>query len=99
MKHVPVSERRLPLVTFDEDFEDQINEFIAKLSNVLRYTLEDAAWTDLMASKEAERDTVDLIDGRLFRVVIQAMCDNTLKTALPLGGYLGISLISYCVMF
>ncbi|TVY52513.1 putative helicase [Lachnellula cervina] len=97
LKHVPVSERRLPLVTFDEDFEDQINEFIAKLSNVLRYTLEDAAWTDLMASKEAERDTVDLIDGRLFRVVIQAMCDNTLKTALPLAARKDWSVLSTLV--
>jgi ATP-dependent RNA helicase DDX60 len=85
-------------VRFDDDFEEQIDEFIAKLSDILRYAMEDAKWTDLLTSKEAQRDAVDLIDGRLFRVVIQAMCDNSLKDALPLAARNDWSYLSHLVM-
>jgi hypothetical protein len=85
LRHVPLSERRFPLITFDEDFDQQIDEFIAELSDVLRRVAEDSKWTGLMAAKKAQQDAVDVIDGRLFRAVIQAMCDNTLQDALPLA--------------
>lgn len=98
LKHVPISERRLPLVTFDEDFEEQIDEFIAKISDINRYAIEDAKWAKLMATKEAQRNAIDLIDGRLFRVVIQAMCDNTLKGTLPPAARKDWSLLSQLVM-
>jgi hypothetical protein len=85
LRHVPLSERRFPLITFDEDFDQQIDKFIAELSDVLRCVAEDSKWTGLMAAKNTQQDAVDVIDGRLFRAVIQAMCDNTLQDALPLA--------------
>lgn len=98
LKHLPLSERRFPLITFDEDFDQQIDEFIAKLSDVLRYAVESSTWIDLVAAKEARQDAVDFIDGRLFRVVIQAMCDNTLQDALPLAARKDWSALSKLVM-
>ncbi|TVY82683.1 putative helicase [Lachnellula suecica] len=98
LKHVSVSERRLPLITFDEDFEEEIDDFIAKISDVLRCTVDDARWGKLMATKDVQRDAVDAIDGRLFRVIIQAMCDNTLQDALPLAARKDWSVLSGLVM-
>lgn len=83
LKYIPLSERRFPLVSFDEDFEEQIDEFIATLSNTICHTMEDTKWVNFITTRGIKRDAVDFIDGRLFRVVLQAMCDGTLQTGLP----------------
>lgn len=83
IKHVPLSQRRLPLITFDEDFEEQIDDFLSAMSEVARNAVDDEKWNELMASEEFDCDSIDLIDGRLFRVVIQAMCDDSLHGVVP----------------
>jgi hypothetical protein len=83
LKHITLSQRRLPLVTYDEDFEEVINEFLSNFSRVAKDVLEDQRWKDVMASDEIECDVVDLIDGRLFRVIVQVMCDRSFNGVIP----------------
>lgn len=82
-KHVPLSQRRLPLVVFDSDYEIGINDFLTEFSQISRRVIEDSKWTDAMEEEEIESDTVDLVDGRLLRVIIKSMCDNSFNGVLP----------------
>lgn len=82
-KNIPLSHRRLPLVSFDSEFDDIIDEFLAKFSDISRHFLEDPKWRETMEGQEADCDTMDMADGRLFRVVIQAMSDNSLRDTIP----------------
>ncbi|CZS88239.1 related to SKI2-antiviral protein and putative helicase [Rhynchosporium graminicola] len=83
IKNIPLSQRRLPLITFDEDFEEEVDEYITRISNIFKFAVENPKWNELMDEEEIETDAIDLIDGRLFRVVIQAMCDTSFDRALP----------------
>ena len=82
-KHVPLSQRRLPLVSFDTDFEETIDKFLEDLSNISRYIMEDPKWIAAMENREVEYDSMDLVDGRLFRVVMQAMRDGSFHSLIP----------------
>ena len=75
----------MPLVTFNDDFENLIEEFLAILSGVSRSVLKDQRWSALVESQALERDTMDFVDGRMFRAVIQALCDNTIEGTIPLA--------------
>jgi hypothetical protein len=83
LKHLPLSQRRLPLTTFDEEFEETIDDFLASISKVFRNVICNKKWNDLMEAEEVETDAVDLIDGRLFRVVLQALSDDSLHGTIP----------------
>jgi hypothetical protein len=83
IKHIPLTQRRLPLITFNDEFEEHIDMFLATVSEVCRYAVENEKWNELMASEEFDCDPIDLIDGRLFRAVIQAMCENSLRGIVP----------------
>lgn len=83
IKHIPLSKRRLPLITFDADFEEQIDSFLASTSEVFRSAVDSEKWNELMASEEFDCDSIDLVDGRLFRAVMQAMCENSLHGVVP----------------
>lgn len=83
LKNVPISDRRLPLIRFNEEFEEKIEEFIEEISNIFRQTIDRTEWTERMAEREAEGDTTDLVDGRVFRAVIQAMCNKPIEDDLP----------------
>jgi hypothetical protein len=83
IKHTRLAQRRLPLVTFDADFEEQIDLFLAAVSEIVRNAVDNNKWNELMASEEFDCDSIDLVDGRLFRAVIQALCDNSLHGVIP----------------
>jgi hypothetical protein len=83
MKHIPLAQRRLPFVTFDADFEEQIDLFLAAISEVARHAVDNESWNELMASEEFDCDSIDFVDGRLFRAVVQAMCNNSLHGVVP----------------
>jgi hypothetical protein len=83
LEHMSISQRRLPLVTFDNDFEKQINEFLANISMLIRCAIDSPKWNSLMEHEDVDVGAVDIIDGRLFRAVIQAMCDGSLKGVIP----------------
>ena len=82
LKHVALSDRRLPLVKFDVDFEKQIGTFLATISNVFRRTVESKGWTKFAAERKLDNNTIDIIDGRVLRAVIQAMRENKIDSAL-----------------
>lgn len=77
LNHLSLSQRSLPLVTFDDKFEDQVKAFLTLISDIV--------WRTITAEKDSTlfQDPIDIIDGRLFRVVIQAMCDGSLDGQLP----------------
>jgi hypothetical protein len=83
IKHIPLSQRRLPLITFDADFEEQVDLFLAAVSDVLRNAVDSEKWNELMAKEEFDCDSIDLVDGRLFRATMQAMCENSLHGVVP----------------
>jgi ATP-dependent RNA helicase DDX60 len=83
IKHIPLSQRRLPLITFDQDFEEQIESFMEAFSEVCRNTVEDKRWNELMSNEEFDCDSIDLVDGRLFRATMQSMCDNSFHGVVP----------------
>jgi hypothetical protein len=82
-KHILLSQRRLPLISFDSEFEGIIDKFLVNFSEISRNVLEDPKWSEAMESQEADCDIMDLVDGRLFRAVIQGMCDKSLSGGIP----------------
>lgn len=83
LKFLPLSERRFPMITFDTDFEEKIEDFINQFSSIVRCAVENPQWATIMETEEVEADGIDIIDGRLFRIIIQAMCDGSIKQAVP----------------
>ncbi|KAG9228916.1 hypothetical protein BJ875DRAFT_524841, partial [Amylocarpus encephaloides] len=83
LKHVPLSARRLPVVTFDKDFEHEIDGFLSDLSSIFQNTLASEEWKDFALERKLEIDIADLIDGRVFRAVIRVMCESTIEEQLP----------------
>jgi len=98
LKHIPLSQRRLPLITFDEDFEGEVDSFLTRLSDIFRSAIVDPKWQALMEDEEFESDAIDLIDGRLLRVIMQAMCDNSLNGVIPRASQPDWALLSGIVM-
>jgi hypothetical protein len=82
-RNVPLSKRRLPLIRFDDDFQKTINNFLARFSFIARSVMDDPKWSTIMDTNEIESDTIDLVDGRLFRATIQSLCDESFNGILP----------------
>lgn len=83
LTHLSLSQRRLPLITFDEKFDLQIEEFLANFADAARHLLEDHRSAAFFEADEISSGFIDIVDGRLFRAVIQAMCDNTFNRVVP----------------
>jgi hypothetical protein len=77
LKNVPISQRRLPLIKFDLEFEETIDEFFTNFSDISRNVMEHSKWVETMEKQATECDNMDLVDGRLFRAVLQAVDNNT----------------------
>lgn len=78
LNQIPLSKRRFPSVEFDNDFEEEITSFLSLFADVAQVILNNPTWSKFVETHEITRDSHDLVDGRLFRVVIQAMCDESL---------------------
>ncbi|TAQ87818.1 hypothetical protein B7494_g3841 [Chlorociboria aeruginascens] len=83
LSHVSLSERRLSTITFDDEFEEQVVEFLENFAKISEGIVQESKWDNLLEKNLVERNTIDIVDGRVFRVVIQAMCDDTLKDIIP----------------
>lgn len=84
LEQVSLPQRRLPLITFDEKFEEEIDEFLAKFSEAARSIIDSIQWRELLQSRDyegEEADTIDLVDGRLFRATLQAFADGKLTAS------------------
>ncbi|KAG0652619.1 putative helicase [Hyphodiscus hymeniophilus] len=86
-RFIPLAQRRLPLISFDADFEEVVDKFLTRFSSIAIQVLEDPKWNEAIDEVEqdrddmvAERDTMDLVDGRLLRAVMQAMCEKRVST-------------------
>lgn len=73
LKHMPLAQRSLPLIVFDKAFEDQSNTFLSTVAGISSQLLEEY---ELLGS------SIDVVDGRLFRVLLQAMCDGSVEKQL-----------------
>jgi hypothetical protein len=116
IKHLSLSQRRLPLIKFerdldrsssrgddsesesdsdrDGDFDRDIAEFLATFAEIAVELLADEKWADVMLMNAVKCDLADLVDGRLFRIVLQASLQGSLVSALPLDVRNDWSLVS-----
>lgn len=78
LNHIPLSKRRFPSVDFDGGFEEEVTSFLSLYADAAQAILDCPAWSTFLETNDVTRDSHDLVDGRLFRIVIQAMCDESL---------------------
>ncbi|ESZ96877.1 hypothetical protein SBOR_2742 [Sclerotinia borealis F-4128] len=78
LNQIPLSKRRFPSIDFDESFETEVTSFLSLFADTAQVILDSPTWGKFVETNDITRDSHDLIDGRLFRVVIQAMCDESL---------------------
>ncbi|KAH8807909.1 hypothetical protein F5884DRAFT_821438 [Xylogone sp. PMI_703] len=76
LRHLPLTKRSFPLITFDDSLEDRVNDCLSAFSIIARFV-----------ANEYEGSTVDLMDGRLFRATIKGLCDGSILD--PLSTVLG----------
>jgi len=81
----------------DGDFEHEIAEFLATFAETATKLLASQKWAGVMLTNTVECDLADIIDGRLFRTVLQASLEGSLVSALPPGVQKDWSLISEIV--
>ncbi|KAH8601965.1 hypothetical protein B0O99DRAFT_607849 [Bisporella sp. PMI_857] len=75
-RHAPLSQRRLPLINFNEEFESKIDIFLAEFSWIARHITEKDTWAAELESVDIDCDIIDVIDGRLFRVILQTIAES-----------------------
>ena len=69
----------------DGDFDRDIAEFLATFAEIAVESLANRKWANVMLTNAVKCDLADLIDGRLFRIVLQASLQGSLVSALPLA--------------
>jgi hypothetical protein len=77
LNRIPLSERRFPLALFDEDFENKITNFLASFARISTAVLESSEWHNLLTTNEIESNAIDIVDGRLLRMVMKSMCEES----------------------
>lgn len=77
-----LSQRRLSLVIFDEDFDTEVNDFLDVFSAIAKRIVSNLHWVQRTTDKNC---LVDLVDGRLFRATIQAILERSLDELIPDG--------------
>lgn len=83
VSRLKMSERRFPLITFEEEFEDKVSRFLGLVSEVAAKITWNASFGALMKKLGVITDLVDFIDGRAFRAVLQEMLNGSFKGAVP----------------
>ncbi|KAA8565170.1 hypothetical protein EYC84_010910 [Monilinia fructicola] len=80
LNQIPLSKRRFPSIEFDEDFETEVTSFLSLFADTAQAILDNPTWYKFIETNNIQRDSHDLVDGRLFRVIIQTMCDKSLES-------------------
>lgn len=83
LKHLRLSQRRLPVVTFEDSLEESIKQFLENFSETATAFLSSEEWTATMRANDITSDLVDMVDGRLFRAVIRSILQGTMTSTLP----------------
>ncbi|QSZ32856.1 hypothetical protein DSL72_002436 [Monilinia vaccinii-corymbosi] len=78
LNRIPLPKRRFPSINFDERFETKVTSFLSLFADTAQLILDNPAWGKFIETNNISRESHDLVDGRLFRVIIQAMCDESL---------------------
>jgi superfamily II DNA or RNA helicase len=81
--HLTLSQRRLPLVEFDEKLDDEVEKFLEQYADTATTILSDRSWVESMRDNEVDYDLVDAVDGRLFRIIIEILLKGMVKDSLP----------------
>ncbi|PQE07733.1 DEAD DEAH box helicase protein [Rutstroemia sp. NJR-2017a BVV2] len=77
LNRIPLSERRFPLALFDEDFENKITNFLASFARISTAVLESSEWHNLLTTYEIESNAIDIVDGRLLRMIMKSLCEES----------------------
>ncbi|KAI9827475.1 MAG: hypothetical protein M1832_004825 [Thelocarpon impressellum] len=87
LEYLPLSSRRVESVDLNHDSEDSSDEladqFLARFADVAAAVLDQSSWRDTMASLGARCDVVDLVDGRLFKMVLFAIGKGLGSKSVP----------------
>ncbi|KAB8290208.1 hypothetical protein EYC80_011077 [Monilinia laxa] len=79
LNQITLSKRRFPSIEFDEGFETEVTSFLSLFADTAQAILDNPTWDEFIETNNLSRDSHDLVDGRLFRVIIQTMCDKSLE--------------------
>lgn len=83
LRHLALSQRRLPLISFSNHAEDIVTAFISVFAQTAKSILNDKIWTETMRDGGIDFDLADLVDGRLFRVIIELLSKGSFESSLP----------------
>lgn len=83
IKYIPLSQRRLPLFTFDRDLEDSVTDFLTDFAEIAVAFLTSRKWVEFRRLCDTQCDLIDLVDGRLFRTILQAILKGSMVNKLP----------------
>lgn len=83
LKHLQLSQRRLPLITFETELENSVIDFLTDFADTAAAFLANEQLMTATKTNGTKHDMVDLIDGRLFRVVLKAMLEGSMVSSLP----------------
>ncbi len=73
LKHLSISQRRLKAVKLDKEDDISFAAFMTIFADIARMQLEATCWNEALADKAVECDVVDLVDGRLLKMVLHAV--------------------------
>lgn len=79
LKRLSLSQRRLPLIRFEEEFDHKVDHFFELLSEIVLKVVNTDAFVNVMEKVGVECDLIDMIDGRLFRATVEGMLTGPLK--------------------
>lgn len=83
LSHLSIAQRRMPKITFDQVTEAQVHNALTRFAYVANSLLDDAEWSKALPDTEYESDLEDLVDGRLFKVVVNACRQGIALDRLP----------------
>ncbi|KFZ08458.1 hypothetical protein V502_09341 [Pseudogymnoascus sp. VKM F-4520 (FW-2644)] len=83
LKRLSLEQRRFPLIRFEDEFDQKIDNFLELFSEVVTEIADNDAFVNVMEKLGVKSDLIDMIDGRLFRATVQALLTGPLKGGPP----------------
>ena len=83
LKRLSLEQRRFPLIRFEDEFDQKIDNFLELFSEVVTEIADNDAFVNVMEKLGVKSDLIDMIDGRLFRTTVQALLTGPLKGGPP----------------
>ena len=83
LKHTALDKRRLPLVTFEPEFETKIEKFLNLMSEQLLTVFTNEALRSVAKKAGVSMELIDAVDGRMFRTIVKNILEGPLKGSVP----------------